>query len=181
MGLNLFIPVHVRTLEELRAFSTTYWKTLREHEHDPSEHELGLLLPLHVAETTRAAERRAEAGLMSYYDVIRTTRAAYAQWLTERGEPLPERLRTNAVSGGIAYARVCEEFAAIGTADRVAERIGKLAQETGAGHILAWMNIGSMAHEHVKDSMKRFAKDALPAVRALEPGKPHAQTIPVVP
>lgn len=174
MGLNLFIPVHVRTIEELRAFSTTYRATLRAHGYDPEAHELGLLLPVHVAQTTRQAERRAEAGVMSYYEVIRATRAAYARWLTERGQPLPERLRQNAASQGISYARVCEEFAAIGTPNKVAERIAELADATGAGHVLTWMNIGSIPHAHIKDSMLRFAEEALPAVRALQPGKVYA-------
>jgi len=171
MGLNLFLPVHVRTIEELRAFSATYWSSLSEHDHDPDEHELGLLLPLHAAPTTGEAEERARSGVMSYYDVIRTTRANYAQWLTDQGRPLPERLRQNAVSGGINYERVCEEFAAIGAVERIVDRIAELTQQTGASHILAWMNIGSLAHEHIKDSMRRFAHDALPAVRALGPSR----------
>lgn len=167
MGLNLFIPVHVRTMEELRSFSTTYWASLAEHGYDPEQHELGLLLPLHVAETNRAAEERAEAGVMGYYDVIRSTRGSYAQWLVDQGKPLPERLRQNAVSGGITYDQVCQSFAAIGTAEHVVNRIEELTRETGANHILAWMNIGSVPHAHIQTSMKRFASDALPAVRAL--------------
>lgn len=177
MGLNLFIPVHVRTIDELRAFSTTYWTSLREQGHDPDQHELGLLLPLHVAQTTREAENRAEAGVMSYYDVIRTTRANYARWLTDQNRPLPERLRQNAVSRGITYDQVCREFAAIGTADQVVERIDELTRETGASHILAWMNIGSVAQAHIKESMRRFAEEALPAVRALDPRNVAAQIV----
>lgn len=169
MGLNLFIPVHVRTIEELRSFSTTYWTSLTEHGYDPGQHELGLLLPLHVAATKRAAEERAEAGVMGYYDVIRTTRGNYAQWLVDQGKPLPERVRQNAASGGLTYGQVCKDFAAIGTAEDVVKRIKELAQETGANHVLAWMNIGSVPHAHIMQSMERFAADALPAVRALTP------------
>jgi len=169
MGLNLFIPVHVRTMEELRSFSATYWASLPEHGHDPAQHELGLLLPLHVAATTSAAEEHAEAGVMGYYEVIRSTRANYAQWLVDQGKPLPERLRQNAASGGITYGQVCKDFAAIGTAEHVVGRIEELARETGANHILAWMNIGSVPHADIRQSMERFAADALPAVRALPP------------
>lgn len=35
MGLNLFIPVHVRTEEQLREFASTYWEVLTAHDHDP--------------------------------------------------------------------------------------------------------------------------------------------------
>lgn len=167
MGLNLFIPVHVRTAEELREFAATYWKVLADHGRDPEEHELGLLLPMHVGGTAAEAEARSEAGVMSYYDVIRETRGSYAEWLTARGRPLPERLRRNAAAGGLSFGRVCSEFAAIGTAGRVVDRVGELARDTGAAHVLAWMNIGSVPHDHIKESMQRFAEDALPAVRAI--------------
>ena len=167
MGLNLFIPVHVRTAEELREFAATYWKALADHGHDPDKHELGLLLPMHVGGTAAEAEARSEAGVMSYYDVIRETRGSYAEWLTARGRPLPERLRRNAAAGGLSFERVCSEFAAIGTAGRVVDRVGDLARDTGAAHVLAWMNIGSVAHDYIKESMQRFAEDALPAVRAI--------------
>ena len=167
MGLNLFIPVHVRTAEELRQFAATYWDTLAAHGHDPRDHELGLLLPIHVGGSAAEAEARSEAGVMSYYDVIRETRGNYAQWLTEQGRPLPERLRKNAAAGGVSFDRVCGEFAAIGTAERVVERIGELARATGAGHVLAWMNIGSVPHHHIKESMQRFAEDALSEVRRI--------------
>ena len=167
MGLNLFIPVHVRTAEELREFAATYWKALADHGHDPEAHELGLLLPMHVGGTTAEAERRSEAGVMGYYDVIRETRGSYAEWLTAQGRPLPERLRRNAAAGGVTFDRVCSEFAAIGTADDVVNRVGELARDTGACHVLAWMNIGSVSHDHIKESMRRFAEDALPAVRGI--------------
>ena len=171
MGLNLFIPVHVRTAEELRRFAATYWEALAAHGHDPNGHELGLLLPMHVGGTAAEAETRSEAGVMSYYDVIRETRGNYARWLTEQGRPLPERLRRNAAAGGLSFERVCGEFAAIGTAERVTERIGELARDTGAGHVLAWMNIGSVSHPHIMESMQRFAEDALSEVRRLPVGR----------
>ena len=67
----------------------------------------------------------------------------------------------------MTFERVCNGFAAIGTADQVVERIGELARDTGAGHVLAWMNIGSVAHDHIQESMQRFAEDALAAVREI--------------
>ena len=44
---------------------------------------------------------------------------------------------------------------------------GSGPRDTGAGHVLAWMNIGSVAHDHIKESMQRFAEDALAAVRRI--------------
>ena len=42
------------------------------------------------------------------------------------------------------------------------ESLRQLARKTGAGHILAWMNIGSVPHALVKESMERFAADVVP-------------------
>lgn len=167
MGLNLFIPVHVRTEEQLREFASTYWEALTAHGHDPKKHELGLLLPMHVGSTMAAAETRAEAGVMSYYDVIQQTRGNYVQWLKAQGRPLPERLRKNAAAEDLTFDRVCSEFAAIGTAEQVVNKTAQLAHATGADHVLAWMNIGTVTHDHIKESMQRFAEDALPAIREI--------------
>ena len=54
------------------------------------------------------------------------------------------------------------------------DRVAELARETGAGHVLAWMNIGSVSHEHIEESMRRFAREALPEVRGIEAPRGHA-------
>ena len=167
MGLNLLIPVHVRTEEQPRDFASTYWEVLTAHGHDPKKHELGLLLPMHVGSTMAAAETRAEAGVMSYYDVIQQTRGNYAQWLKIQGQLPPERLRNNSAVERLTFHRVCSEFAAIGTVDHLVSKTAELAHATGADHVLAWMNIGTVAHDHIKESMQRFAEDALPAIREI--------------
>jgi hypothetical protein len=35
---------------------------------------------------------------------------------------------------------------------------------TGAAHLLAWMNIGSVPHRYVVESMERFARDVMPGL-----------------
>lgn len=122
---------------------------------------------MHVGSTMAAAETRAETGVMGYYDVIQQTRGNYTQWLKAQGQPLPERLRNNSAAERLTFDRVCSEFAAIGTADHVVSQTAELAHATGADHVLAWMNISTVAYDHIKESMQRFAEDALPAIRGI--------------
>lgn len=162
MGLNLFLPIHTRTREQLREYASHYWARLEKAGYAPADHELGLLVPMYLDETTGRARDRAETGIMSYYEVIRDTRKRYTEWLLEKGAPLPSRLRKNAASDGLTFDRVCEEFAIVGTADAAVEGLTQLSEETGANHVLVWMNIGSMPHSLVTKSMERFARHVLP-------------------
>src|SRR5919197_184586 len=51
LGVNLFLPIHTRTPEQVIEFANSYWDSLREHGHDPKTQELGLLVPMHLAAT----------------------------------------------------------------------------------------------------------------------------------
>jgi alkanesulfonate monooxygenase SsuD/methylene tetrahydromethanopterin reductase-like flavin-dependent oxidoreductase (luciferase family) len=169
MNFNLFLPIHTRSHEQLLALSRNYWESLRMNGHDPALRELGLLVPLHTASTRGEAERRSEQGIMNYYGIIGAMRRDYIDWMTRQGKPLPERLAKVSAGDGLSFERVCSEHAVIGDSSEVAERLQQLSEETGATHILAWMNIGSVAHEHVLESMRRFADEVLPRLDNYSP------------
>lgn len=171
LGLDLFLPIHTRTREQVTALATAYWEGLRRHGHATAKRELGLLVPLHVASTAEEARRRSERGVMEYYRIIREMRASYIEWLAHRGEDLPERLGKTSAAEGLTFERVCAEHAAIGDAAAVREKLGALAEATGAREILAWINIGGMPHEAVVDSMRRVAEEIMPR-RGLEGNEP---------
>ena len=173
LGLNVFLPIHTRSRKELVDLSAAYWQCLETHGHDPAERELGLLVPLHVAETNREAKERSKAGIMNYYRIIGAMRADYIQWLTRRGKHLPERLAKVATGAALTFERVCAEHAVIGDSAEVVTRIRALADATGASHILVWMNIGSADHELVLESMRRFANEVMPQ---LENYRPHGRS-----
>ncbi len=169
LGLNLFLPIHTRPREELLGLSRIYWQGLQLNGHDPAKRELGLLVPLHVAETNRKAQERAQEGIMSYYQIIGAMRSNYIQWLTRRGKDLPERLAKVAAAGALTFERVCAEHAVVGDSTQVVARIQQLADETGAGHMLVWMNIGSVHHGLVVESMRRFAGEVMPRLENYQP------------
>lgn len=166
LGVNLFLPIHTRTREQVLALANSYWELIEKLGHDPAKRELGLLVPMHVAESAGEARRRAEAGIMSYYETIGAMRSGYIEWLNRRGSPLPERLLKTATGAGLTFARVCEEHAVVGDANSTLEALRALARTTRSAHILAWMNIGSVPHRFVLESMERFARDVMPRLAA---------------
>jgi alkanesulfonate monooxygenase SsuD/methylene tetrahydromethanopterin reductase-like flavin-dependent oxidoreductase (luciferase family) len=171
MNFNLFLPIHTRSHEQLLALSRNYWDSLRANGHDPSRRELGLLVPLHVASTRDEAERRSEQGIMNYYRIIAGMRRDYVEWMTRRGSALPERLAKVSAGDDLTFERVRAEHAVVGDSYEVTVRLQQLSEETGATHILAWMNIGSVAHGHVVESMRRFADEALPRLESYSPDR----------
>src|SRR5918996_794500 len=107
MGVNLLLPIHTRTPEQVAEFSQAYWTGLKKNHHD--RHELGLLVPMHLAETTSQARSRAQAedGVMTYFKTIADMRSQYIDWLTRRGVDLPARLGRSGAGQPVAYEKGC--------------------------------------------------------------------------
>ncbi len=125
----------------------------------------------HLAETIGEAKKRAEQGMMSYYRTIADMRSNYIQWLTRQGIELPARLGKTSSGEGLTFERVCREHAVVGDPDTAVAALKRLADETGATHILVWMNIGSTRHDLALESMKQFAREVMPELEQYRPGR----------
>lgn len=161
LGINLFLPIHTRTPDQVYEFADAYWEGLKKNGHGRQTHELGLLIPMHLAETTADARTRAEAGVMSYFKTILDLRLDYTDWLNRRGIELPARLRT-AAGSVVGFDVVCDKHAVIGDSALAVDKLKELAQRTGATNLLTWFNIGTMPHAAVKASMEQFAAEVMP-------------------
>jgi alkanesulfonate monooxygenase SsuD/methylene tetrahydromethanopterin reductase-like flavin-dependent oxidoreductase (luciferase family) len=163
LGVNLFLPIHTRSPEQVAEYANAYWNGLASNNHQRQGKELGLLVPMHLARTTAQARGRAESGIMSYFKTILDLRLDYTDWLNRRGVELPSRLRT-AAGAIVSYDTVCERHAVVGDSVLAVETLRQLGEKTAAGHILVWMNIGNMPHALVKESMEQFAAEVMPKV-----------------
>jgi len=161
LGINIFLPIHTRTPEQIVEYARAYWDGLKQHGHDAASRELGLLMPMHLAATTAEAKARSEPGIMSYFKTILDMRVDYTEWLTRRGVELPTRLRT-AAGAQVDFEAVCEKHAVIGDSNLAVGKIKRLTEQTGAAHVLTWFNIGTVPHALVTDSMERFTKEVMP-------------------
>ena len=162
LGVNLLLPIHTRTPAQVTEFADAYWRELQKHGHDRNQRELGLLVPIHLAETTAEAKARAEEGIMSYFKIIADMRRDYVDWVTRRGVELPVRLGRSGAGLPVTYETVCGQHAVVGDSTFAVEKLRGLREQTGAMHFLTWHNIGSVPHALVKESMERFAREAMP-------------------
>ena len=162
LGLNLLLPIHTRTPEQVIDFANRYWAGLKKHNHDRRERELGLLVPLHLARTTAEAKDRAEEGVMNYFKTIAEMRSQYIDWLTRCGMELPARLGRSGAGQPVTYETVCSQHAVIGDPSFAITTLQGLAERTGATHFLIWINIGSVPHGLVLESMEQFAREVMP-------------------
>ncbi len=163
LGLNLLLPIHTLNRDQVKSCAAAYWDLLQKHGHDRSQRELGLLVPVHVAESTDKAMEQARSGFMDYYRVIRQTRNDYRQWLTRQGIDASQKIRPVPWEG-MTFERMCAEHAVIGDPSSAAKEIRQLAEKTGATHFLCWMNMGSIPHDLVIRSMERFARNVMPKI-----------------
>lgn len=163
LGTHLMLPIHTRTPEQVNEYSRAYWDALEKNGYDPSTKELALLAPVHVALTSADAKARCESGIMSYFKTIADMRSDYTEWLVGRGEPLPARLRS-AAGQPVTFATVCSQHAIVGNSQTAIAALKQLARDTGAGHFLAWFNIGSVPHHFILESMRQFATEVMPAI-----------------
>jgi alkanesulfonate monooxygenase SsuD/methylene tetrahydromethanopterin reductase-like flavin-dependent oxidoreductase (luciferase family) len=163
LGVNMFLPIHTRFPDQVYDFAGAYWTGLKKYGHDTASKELGLLVPMHVAKTTADARVRAQEGVTSYFKTILDLRLDYTDWLLRRGEELPPRLKT-AAGAVVGYDVVCEKHAVIGDSKFAIEKLRELQEKTRATQLLAWFNIGTLPHAHVKESMQQFADEVMPHI-----------------
>ena len=161
LGINLFLPIHTRTQEQVVEFANFYWDGLGKHGHDPKTKELGLLIPMHLAPTVGEARTRAEAGIMSYFKTILDMRLDYTDWLIRRGQELPPRLKT-AAGTQVDFETICQRHAIVGDSETAVRELRELSRKTGATHFLTWHNIGSITNSLVRSSMNQFAAEVMP-------------------
>jgi len=162
LGYNLFLPAHLLPRADLREYTAAYWQGLRAHGHDPAARELGLLLPIYLADTTARAREEARAGFMDYFRVIYQIRGEYQAWPARQpGEGPPAVGRTP-----MTFERLSTEGAILSDSATAVVELQRLVEETGATEILGWTNMGSLSHELVLRAMERFADEVMPRLPA---------------
>jgi alkanesulfonate monooxygenase SsuD/methylene tetrahydromethanopterin reductase-like flavin-dependent oxidoreductase (luciferase family) len=159
LGFPLFVAVRTSSIDGIRRRLPGYREAWRAAGH-PGRGEVGLSVPLYIAETARQAREEPEASTMHFFRSISralqlrdgaTGAAAAAR--VERSEKLRE----------ITYDEVLEDYAVYGTPEAVADRLLALREELGLTTISAWMNAGSLIpHERIVTSMRLFAERVIP-------------------
>jgi alkanesulfonate monooxygenase SsuD/methylene tetrahydromethanopterin reductase-like flavin-dependent oxidoreductase (luciferase family) len=154
MGYPIFLAVRTSPISELTAWVGAYHAAWKAAGH-PGRGEVGVIVPVYVAETARAAREEPEASAMHFYRSIgeALTKSRTTTMRAEAGNRLVD----------ITYDEVLRDFAVYGTPEAVADRLLELRETLGYSTLSVWMNSGGrMPHERVVKSMRLFAERVMP-------------------
>ncbi len=159
MGLPIFVAPRTISISDLTRFMGGYHDGWSAGGH-AGRGDVGLNMPLYVAETTRAAREEPEASTMHFYRTI-------GEALRKRdgaGFPTTEARAVKADRlSDITYDEVLREQAIFGTPEAVVDRLLALREEVGFTSLSAWMNPGGqIPHERVLTSMRLFLERVAP-------------------
>ncbi len=129
---------------------------------DAPASDAGLLLPVHVHESSETAKDELRTSLMSYMKVVSDT--GFRGWTRRGGDPddLPPLLARNR---NASYEEVIDTLCAVGNPDEVTAKLSELGARYGVGHFLTWCNAGGMVpNDQVTRSMSLFMKECAPNI-----------------
>ena len=159
MGLPLFVAPRTISISDLKRFIGGYHEGWTAARHT-GRGDIGLTMPVYVAETERQAREEPEASTMHFFRTISEalkksdgSTARPDEAFSARAERLAE----------ITYADVLREQAVYGTPEAVADRLLELREALGFSSLSAWMNAGGqIPHARVLKSMRLFAERVAP-------------------
>ena len=154
MGYPIFLAVRTSSISELTRWIGSYHEAWTAAGH-PGRGEVGVIVPVYVAETARRAREEPEASAMHFSRSIGKALAASqtTTMRTEAGNRLID----------ISYDEVLEDFAVYGTPEAVADRLLELREALGHSTLSVWMNSGGQVpHARVLASMRLFADRVMP-------------------
>src|SRR5438093_2561552 len=159
MGAPVFVAVRTVSITDLKRHLPTYQAAWTASGR-PGRGNVGMSVPLYVAETARQAREEAEASTMHFFrsisKALKKSDGATAQTTEARAA------RANRLSE-ITYDEILSEYAVFGSADEVVDRLSALREEMGFSTISTWMNPGGLIpNERVLKSMRLFAERVAP-------------------
>ena len=154
MGYPVFLAVRTSSISELTGWIGSYHQAWKAARH-PGRGEVGVIIPVYVADTARQAREEPEASAMHFYRSIgqALAKSTTTTMRTEAGQRLID----------ISYDEVLRDFAVYGTPEAVADRLLELRETLGYSTLSVWMNSGGQVpHERVMKSMRLFAERVMP-------------------
>lgn len=159
MGYPILInPSRVFTLDELAAHIGEYRRAWREAGH-AGEPEVGLRVPIYVAETEEKAYSDPREGAIFMAERLGKRVVSYADYEATTGDWQTEGDRIL----GMGYDDWLRDKVAYGTPDTVAQRLQELQQELGLTQLIYEIDLGNqMPYELQLNSLKLFNEEVVP-------------------
>ena len=159
MGAPVFVAVRTVSLTDLKRHLPSYQEAWTDAGH-PGRGNVGVSVPLYVAETASQAREEAEASTMGFFrsisSALRKSDGAAAQTAEARAA------RANRLAE-ISYDEILSEYAVFGSPEAVVDRLQELREQMGFSMVSTWMNPGGqIPNERVLKSMRLFAERVAP-------------------
>jgi alkanesulfonate monooxygenase SsuD/methylene tetrahydromethanopterin reductase-like flavin-dependent oxidoreductase (luciferase family) len=160
LGLPIYSGTTTTPLPELRRCMAIYREHLAAAGHPWQEDQMALMFPVHVAESTRAAQDAMRPGVRQYYQNVETI---FSRLPDSFGEHLPRLKAVRETLANLPYERFCRDQAVFGGTGEVVDRLQAARDELGLSQVICWFDQGSrLPRAEVERTMRRFAEDVMP-------------------
>ena len=148
LGQNILIAPLVVSLEGAKAGLKEYHTKLKENGHDPAGTKVNINVLVHVTQDEGGSSSQGyEASLRNYLGILQGNRSRV----------LTRRVRD------LSYEHVSQEYAALGSPERVVDKLQSLKDMLGADEFMCWFATGGLiSNEDVHASMRLFAEKVMP-------------------
>ncbi|MBD2719327.1 LLM class flavin-dependent oxidoreductase [Synechococcus sp. FACHB-909] len=148
----------------------TYRNCAEEYGYTASSDQLGMALPIYVAETDAIARREAKPHIEAFFNkFLRMTN----EMLLPPGYTSVSSLKTLLITSRETLMANHSLEAVdklgmflVGSPETVRQRLAEFEQRLGIGHLCAIMQFGSLPHAQTKRNLELFAEEVMPHFRA---------------
>ena len=148
LGHNILIAPIVVSLEGAKSGLDEYRSQLKQHGHVPSEKKVNVNMLVHTTRDEGGSSTQGfETSVRNYLSIL-------------------ESNRSRVISGRVrdrSYEHVSTELSAIGSPERVIDKLESVIELLGADEIMCWFATGGLVpNEDVHASMRLFAEEVIP-------------------
>ena len=148
LGHNILIAPIVVSLDGAKSGLDEYRSQLRKHGHSPSAKKVNVNVLVHTTRDEGGSSTQGfEYSVRNYLSILQTN-------------------RSRVISGrarDLSYEHVSTELSAIGSPERVIDKLESIIEMLGADEIMCWFATGGLfPNEDVHASMKLFAEEVIP-------------------
>ncbi len=148
LGQNILVAPIVVTLDGAKSGLKEYRKNLVEHGHDPGTRKVNVNVLVHVTKDEGGSSTQGyETSLRNYLSILQGNRSRVISGRTR----------------DLSYEHVSTELSAIGSPERVIDKLESIIELLEADEIMCWFAVGGLLpNEDVHSSMRLFAEEVIP-------------------
>ena len=138
-----------------------YRDSLAEVEREYTPRRVVVARAMYAAATTEQARREAEVPFMWFKDTGQEVSAPPGHRVDLLPDEFAEYRRRYFPGAGFDYQARCDDVMLFGSAEDIADRIGKL-RDSGVETLIFFVNFGGIENQRVLDSLELFASEVMP-------------------